>query len=361
MAYTDHNLYFFSLDQFGGTGARQLADSSFDTFRNKGLTLTLNGTPKIITLKDDDDTFGTVSERAPGQTVTAVNALGDPTPGISVGQTLELANALTLTGGGKTFTIWRMDSGSSAAIKGVIMPPALIEYFKDNPNTTFTITGSTIDNYGSGDMSYSGNAAPCFTPGTMIEGDNGAVAVETLKVGDLVMTKDHGMQPVRWVGSRHITATLLAIRPDLRPIRIRAGALGSSLPSQDLLVSPFHRMLVSSALAEEAVGNAEVLVAARNLVDLDGVEVATDVEDVTYIHFMCDQHEVVVANGADSESLNIGLQTAQLLSPESWAEITRLFPQLGTDSQPTARPAVAGDRGRDLVRQHIAAELPLAG
>merc|ERR1711916_245042 len=81
----------------------------------------------------------------------------------------------------------------------------------------------------------------------------------------------------------------------LRPVLIRKGALGNGLPERDMIVSPNHRMLVASDKAAIYFEEREVLVAAKHLVDLPGVAFV-DVEDVTYIHFMFDQHEVVLTS-----------------------------------------------------------------
>ncbi|WP_439143571.1 Hint domain-containing protein [Planktotalea sp.] len=162
--------------------------------------------------------------------------------------------------------------------------------------------GNTNHNYTS--FEADGPTAPiCFTAGTKIEVAHGeTVNVEDLAQGDMVMTADHGLQPVRWIGTKTIAAAHLAAQGNLRPIRISAGALGDDLPERDLLVSPQHRMLVRSWIAQRMFDENEVLVAAKHLLALDGIDVADDVHEVTYVHFLCDTHEVVFANGALSES-----------------------------------------------------------
>ena len=94
----------------------------------------------------------------------------------------------------------------------------------------------------------------------------------TLAEGDLVRTLDHGLQPVRWVGARRLSAAELAAAEKLRPIRIRAGALGPGTPRADLLVSPQHRVLVRSRIAQRMFGTDEVLVAAKQLLQIDGID-----------------------------------------------------------------------------------------
>ncbi|WP_424830712.1 Hint domain-containing protein [Ruegeria sp.] len=77
---------------------------------------------------------------------------------------------------------------------------------------------------------------PCFTSGTQIATPGGLRAIETLSVGDEVLTLDHGTQRIRWIGARALGVAELIQNPKLRPIRIKAGALGCGLPRRDLLV-----------------------------------------------------------------------------------------------------------------------------
>ena len=67
-----------------------------------------------------------------------------------------------------------------------------------------------------------GGVLVCFAAGTLIETNKGQIAVEHLKAGDLVTTRDAGMQPIRWIGSRKVSAAALAANANLYPIRIKA-------------------------------------------------------------------------------------------------------------------------------------------
>ncbi|MCP4821278.1 MAG: type I secretion protein, partial [Shimia sp.] len=167
----------------------------------------------------------------------------------------------------------------------------------------------------------------CFTPGTKILTPMGEVMVENLSEGDLVVTRDNGLQAIRWAGSRSLSAAELAARPELRPVMIRQGALGANQPERDMMVSPNHRMLLVSVQAELLFEEREVLVAAKHLTHLDGVEVV-NVDDVTYVHIMCEQHEVVLADGAWSESFQPGDYSMQGIEKEQREEIYALFPEL---------------------------------
>jgi len=195
----------------------------------------------------------------------------------------------------------------------------------------------------------------CFVAGTRIMTDTGEVAVETLRQGDLVKTIDHGLQPVRWIGVQQKSGAALAAASNLRPVRIKAGALGDGFPQNDLLVSQQHRMLIRSAVAKKMFGETEVLVAAKHLVVLDGVDIVDDGKAVTYVHFLCDAHEVVFANGAPSETLYTGPQALKSVSAAARAEIFALFPELADIDYRahSARNLVNGRQGRQLVFRHM--------
>ncbi len=199
-------------------------------------------------------------------------------------------------------------------------------------------------------LSGHGVDIPCFTAGTLIDTQNGPVAVEALGPGDLVLTRDNGYLPVRWCGSRAITAAELATTADLAPVLIAAGALGNNLPERDTRVSPQHRMLVTGPRAELLFGEREVLVPAVHMVGLPGITRAT--QAVTYVHIMFEHHQIVRADGAWSESFQPadwaldGLQSAQR------DEVLRLFPELASDEGRKSHTSA-----RMILKQHEAQAL----
>lgn len=218
---------------------------------------------------------------------------------------------------------------------------AAIITFNNNPGATFTPPPGSVT---------------CFVAGTLIETTSGMVPVETLKAGDLIATKDRGFQSVRWAGTVNVSAPMLQAMPNLRPVRIKAGALGRGTPAKDLLVSPQHRVLVSSAIANDMFAAKEVLIAAKHLVGVDGIELATDVTEVTYCHFLCDDHEIVYSNGAETETMFTGEMALRSVSEAARQEIFSLFPHLSEPDhcpQP-ARPFVNGRQSRALAKKHAA-------
>lgn len=203
----------------------------------------------------------------------------------------------------------------------------------------------------------------CFAAGTLIETQNGSVRVEDLKIADKVLTLDHGYQPIRWIGAHRISAAQLAAQPNLRPVLIRADALGAGFPKQDLIVSPQHRVLVSSAIAKRMFDCTDVLIPANKLLCLDGIDIIEDMaEGVVYYHFLFDRHQIIWSNGTPTESLFTGPEALRSVSAAAQLEIRNLFPEC-CDPQfkaPAARHIPAkGKHMRKLVLRHQANQKPL--
>lgn len=197
------------------------------------------------------------------------------------------------------------------------------------------------------------NVVPCFTPGTVIATPMGERRVEDLREGDRVLTRDNGLQPIRWIGSCHLRAEDLRATPMLRPVLIRSGALDHGLPEADIMVSPWHNILIQSDRAAEFFEDSEVLAAAGHLTGLDGVDVV-DVGSVTYIHFMFDQHQVVLSNGMWTESFRPDDRVMQGLGVVQRRQLIDLFPDLrdapGRKAYQPARKALNADECQLLIK-----------
>lgn len=168
----------------------------------------------------------------------------------------------------------------------------------------------------------------CFAGPTLIETPTGPKPAMDIKPGDLVVT-ERGPMPVKWVGRRHVTAAQMAENTNYRPVKISAGALGQGLPLADLWVSRQHRMLVSSPICQRMFGQTDILVSALKLTALPGIHIDEEIAQITYVHLLFDQHEVVFAEGAPSESLLLQAEALAALSPEALDEIRLMFPDLG--------------------------------
>lgn len=151
-------------------------------------------------------------------------------------------------------------------------------------------------------------ACVSFTRGTMITLASGAQRpVEALRVGDRVLTRDDGPQPLRWIG--HHTVRAVGV---FAPVLIRAGVLNNS---GDLLVSPDHRLFIYQREDRLGAGRAEVLVKARHLVNGDGIRQLTG-GFVDYYQMLFDHHQIVFAEGIAAESMLVDTRTRAALPEE---------------------------------------------
>jgi VCBS repeat-containing protein/autotransporter passenger strand-loop-strand repeat protein/autotransporter-associated beta strand protein len=135
------------------------------------------------------------------------------------------------------------------------------------------------------------NSTPCYCPGTLIRTDHGEIAVETLAIGDCVVTKSGVARAIKWIGRRSYGGRLIMGRKDILPICVKAGALDDGVPRRDLWISPHHAMYLEGILIE-----------AKDLVNGASVVQAESVDEVEYFHVELDTHDVIIAEGAFSES-----------------------------------------------------------
>ncbi len=188
------------------------------------------------------------------------------------------------------------------------------------------------------------NTAVCFTAGTRLATAKGNRPIEKLRVGDLVETADHGLRPIRWIGSMTVDGM-----GDQAPILISAGALGNR---RDIMVSPLHRMLLSGWKVELLFGEDEVIAAAKMLVD--GADIRPHpMREVTYYHILFDAHEIVFAEGAGAESFHPGEEGFDTLGAGAQNDITALLPHIAGGNfaayGPSARRSLRAHEARLLL------------
>lgn len=263
-----------------------------------------NEATTINVLGNDSTTVGAL-------TITHVN--GQP---VVAGQTITLASGerITLNANG-TFTV-------------------LTDATVETQSFTYTVSNGQ----GGSDVGLvTLNIIHCFVAGSRIATPEGLVPVEDLEPGDMVLTRDDGAQPVRWIGRRRVAAT-----GDFAPIAFAAGCLGDH---GAVKLSPEHRVLVTGARAEILFGEEEVLVAAKHLVN-DGTIRRQAGGEVEYLHLMFDRHQVIWAEGLPSESFFPGAATMAGLEDGVRAELCALFPGMdpktGAGYGPTARRVLRG-------------------
>ncbi len=200
--------------------------------------------------------------------------------------------------------------------------------------TTYEIVGGTID----GESEYS--VLQCFAAGTMIRTADGEMAVEDIAAGDAVWTEANPAAEVVWAGKRTVAA-----EGSFAPIVFAPGVLGNT---NELVVSPCHRMVIDGTRAMVLFGEERVLVTARDLLGMEGVSRRTGGQ-ITYHHVMLDDHAILCSDGALSESFCASEATLSGLEAVVRAELIELFPELATGAaQAPALPCLQASEARAL-------------
>ncbi len=240
---------------------------TFDTDLDIGTLLGVNAL--TLNASNVTATFSTDTLNRPTITIAGITYVAS-----AVG-TAESPSAFTFVSGGTTYLI----------SNGAVAPTNIAD-------TTVGNTTALIG--GLGDVGVTVGATdyvPCYNAGTLILTDQGEQLVESLAVGDTVITASGERRPIKWIGNRSYAGRFLAANPGVQPIRFRAGSLGENLPRRDLLVSPEHAMFLDG-----------LLVPARCLVNGSTIVQERVLPRVDYFHIELDSHDVLLAEGAPSES-----------------------------------------------------------
>ena len=188
-------------------------------------------------------------------------------------------------------------------------------------------------------------ALAAFVAGTLIDTPEGPRPAETLRPGDLVTTLSNGSRPLVWVQRRYVTALELLGHPGLRPVVIAAGAAENQ---RDLWVSGRKRLLIDDWRAEVFFGEDRVLAAAEALVDDAKVRVVLPPDGVDYVMLLCDRHEILLANGALSESFHPGESGLAGLTGIERAALARIIPEADLARRKAAFPIIRLPEARAL-------------
>jgi hypothetical protein len=293
----------------GGGGTINVDNSTMDAHRT-GIT---NSTKFIISnggtlyVQDPTDAGGIAFGAGTGNTLevpfnpSGGATISTPITGAAIGDKIILASG--------TDTI-----SSITHVSGNIYSIALFNGYNNitfsnvtlAPGVTATMSGGTL-NFVAG--------TPCFLEGTLIATPAGEVAVETIKVGDLVTVLVAGKpvsKPVTWVGHRAVKPGEL-MPDEAHPIRIKTSAFAENVPARDLLVTSEHCILAEGGL-----------IPARLLVNGRSIIIDTGISSFTYYHVELEEHGILLAEGLATESyLDTGNRSAF-----ANAEVTALRPRL---------------------------------
>jgi hypothetical protein len=161
---------------------------------------------------------------------------------------------------------------------------------------------------------------PYLSAVTSIATEDGPIPAGWLRAGDLVVTRDHGLQPVLAVGRVEHERHSFLENPATCPVRIEPDVLGANLPVAPMIVSPGQRILMRGAEVQLNFGLSEALVAAAHLVGWPGVDYDLPQGTTTGYQILFERHEMILADGPWTESL--------YLNGESLRELRREDPGL---------------------------------
>jgi Hint domain len=168
----------------------------------------------------------------------------------------------------------------------------------------------------------------CYLEGTNIKTINGECKVEALAIGDMLITVEGHVRPVKWVGRMSYKKTNRAWQRSVLPIQISTGALGNGLPLRDLYVSQKHKLFMNN-----------MLVSAEDLLNGETIKITTcgNAPKLTYFHVALETHDAILAEGQPAETLRTDAANREKF--ENFMEYLRLYPgEAGAVNDPRTEP-----------------------
>lgn len=151
-----------------------------------------------------------------------------------------------------------------------------------------------------------------------IDTPDGPRRAGSLAVGDRVMTSDAGPQPIRWLGTQHLSAARVMLTPALRPLHAGRGGGGG-----DLHVAPSQLLLVSGRGARDLF-NAEGVLAPAHALETQWLP-STRRAPLCYVQIVLERHHILHAQGQGVASTHLDDLDPAALSLRDRAVLRRLF------------------------------------
>lgn len=197
---------------------------------------------------------------------------------------------------------------------------------------TASSMGSSLQSDDGGNTYYvqndtnKGTIPACYAPGSRIRSQKGETRVEDLKVGDFILTQENKLEEVCWIWCDD--QPLDEAAPHQKPVLISKDAIANGIPNRDLVVSGQHRIAVGINGQLEHIFSQPAFVPAKALVDLPGIRLMHGKKTMTWYHFLCKEHSVVIANNLASESLLLQQPIVSSLSDQQRSEISSFLERI---------------------------------
>jgi hypothetical protein len=302
-----------------------------------GRTITLNSNAwQAVEINDNDADF---ADNDSGQQLADPVTIDGTT--FSTGTRVEAEYSLTAMAGGETYTLVAFNIVNSSPSYATVEALAFIGSQGGFPPIGVPLT-ITAAQEGPSFPAVDYATPICFAAGTQIAVPGGAVPVEGLAAGDMVLTRGHGALPLQWAGARRVPAL-----GRFAPVVFAPGVLGNA---RALTVSRQHRLRLSGWRAELMFGEPAVLIPAVHFLGRPGVSIAEG-GWVSYHHLLFDTHQIVLAEGVEAESYHPSADNLAGLSAEGRAEVLALFPELAADGGygPVIHPPLTAREARALL------------
>ncbi len=267
--------------------------------------------------------FGTDATTGAATVTYMLQSGGQVTQDISTANDMQSTSAFSFTSGGVTYIV----------SNGPLQPTDVADATVGNLTALIGGVGDAGLTVGADDY------VACYAAGTRIATPAGVAAVETLSIGDRVTTASGLSRPIRWIGRRSYGGRFLKGRSHLLPILFRAGSLGDDVPMRDLRVSPRHAMFLDG-----------VLVPAEALVNGTDIIRDAEAETISYFHIELERHDLIIAEGAVSESFVDDDSRCMFLNAAEYAEI---YPDMPRSEAIYCAPRVTEGYRLEAIRRRL--------
>ena len=185
---------------------------------------------------------------------------------------------------------------------------------------------TVVQTFTDGEIVKAGTTGLCA--GANLRTPCGERRVEFLRKGDLVVTRDNGLQPVVLIWTETVPAAKLAADPSLAPIRLQPRAIGPMMPQKPLMVGGAHKLLIPGWRIDDEEDTENCLVSARDVEGLETYPVVADA-DLVYYNIVFERPQVFCANGMPVESFTPSEDALKHVQKDVVKDLRQAFPDLG--------------------------------
>lgn len=186
---------------------------------------------------------------------------------------------------------------------------------------------------------FSGDFAGGIGEGANIRTPCGARRIELVRPGDLIVTRDNGLQAVRLIWSREIRKLEFTANPAAAPVHLSPRAVGPMMPSKDITIASDHRVLVPGYRLQGQNDTTCCLVGAAQLAQSsDAAYADTSARVKRFYTLVFDSPQIFACNGLPVESFQAGAKQIAGLKANLRSELVDLFPQL--KHEPNSYPPI---------------------